>query len=351
MMSYDKPQTLFRSKSVCTKPIHSAPVLRSRSPISVPTRKRASASMDNILVHLSRESLEEWLPVGARLHRTEEIQCLILPNSDVIQQLVQQAVNGCSQPTDVSTNGRKQNKKAIAPRKLEFLTSKSTKANSNGVALQKSKTMDSFAQARQLQSPSSPEIKDGVQLRRCLSLYERQRTPHSCYHKDHAHECEARSPRASNSPRPSSAMSGRPTSSRGRLKSTDSSSSQPSTPVSNGNGIHMHKPTESKSLNKANTHGMQNNSKFRGSLIPRLIQRSPTFRRRANTVNGPVQAPLANGSDKTSSRSSLHALSVPTTPINGSLPNCSLLNVSEYASSQSSLVSVNCQNHSVCSFW
>ena len=294
-----------------------------KSPVSV--------SMDNLL--FNQDSLPDWFPGTSSFRRTEELQCVFIPDDQLLQELLtrqagktsqacgcpKQNVAGKSTKTSVRRSEsfhvsrkveinkvRETNRPKSAvlskPQPLMITDSKTTNAlaNLNGVQVKRSASMYArmgtqpcclhATTTRALSSPrdhvSSAKTTNGsatsndVQLRRCLSLYERakvqgNRAEHDCNSQKDI-PCSPRygvskvSPTNKRSPTEKTSKSGRPrTSSASSNYGSVGSDSRPSSRLS------MHSSHNSSDLDRRSP---------TRSLTSSGSKRSPNARGRGSTL-------------------------------------------------------------------
>lgn len=303
-MDYLKRNSLFRSMSMSMKDKgHNQEGHVRRLPKD--SKKPVSSSLDNMVLDMSRNTLEELFPGGnGSFSRTEGMQCLIIPDKVLLTEIVRHqrsfSLNyGCDHCNHepVKPNDRK-----LPLSRSSSLKTPTRKSLANAVVsssktqprdtkkIPRSQTIHSF-------SPEERKDESEVQLRRCLSLYERKRTPHTCCHND---QPERNSKPKSNGNNPSlrERKLSKETSTRTR---TSSSVSLDSVGVSNGRGSSMsvtsktssdydseNSSHKAKAANKSKCKEVETLKSARPSQIPRPVTpgRELAKRPRSFTVSG-----------------------------------------------------------------
>lgn len=272
------------------------------------SQKHVSSSLDNMVLELSRGTLKDWGPgENGSFSRTEGMQCLIIPDKVLFTEIVRQqrsfslnyGCDHCNHDPVKSNNDKKlplsrsASMKTPTRKSLTNAVGSSSKATAKDIkSMPRSQTVHSF---RSNDRKSESE----VQLKRCLSLYDRKRTPHACCHNNHT-ESYVKTPqkKTGNSLSPRS----KDTPSRAR---TSSSMSLDSVGLSNGRASSMsitsksssdfdfdHSPRTAKvssaSSSKRRSNDVDTLKSTRPSQIPRpvtpaseLVKRSRSF-----TVSG-----------------------------------------------------------------
>lgn len=307
-----KHNSLFRSLS-----------MKSRRPEQIVDKKRhgsqkpSSYSLDDMVIEMSQETFEGWVPGSSGINRTQEMQCLIIPDKVILTEFIRQqsfSLNSgcgrcsheCSDQAGFEKNrtlGRSASLKSPVRRNLSSTNrAPSDDRGMNSKILSRSKTLQSFSPQRKADSE--------VQLRRCISLYERKRTPHSCCHAEHtelgpkpspwAHRCST-SPRERKDSKDSL-----------RRKRTPSSLSLDSVGLSNGRNSDISLtptstdfefdsfPRTPKVNDKTSVNGIETPKSTRPSFIPRPVTpaRDLYQRPRCYTISEPVQIRPAIGYER-----------------------------------------------------
>ncbi|XP_053405648.1 uncharacterized protein LOC123547128 isoform X2 [Mercenaria mercenaria] len=303
--------SLFRSMSMSTKDQGHRPevITRKQKPSSL---KPVSSSMDNMLLEMSRDTLEEWFPGTSDFSRTEGMQCLIIPDKVLFTEIVRQqrsfslnyGCGHCSLEEEISHRDR--NLPLTRSASLKTPVRKNLTNTVGTLSKGQTRDTDTIPRSRTMHSFSQEERKaeSGVQLRRCLSFNETKRNSHACCHLTSPPKTYGRSPTPTEKQRSKS-------NAQSRVR-TSSSLSLDSVGLSNGCASTMSvtsrsssecdfdlSPRKSKvsgSPNKRQNYETETTKPVRPSHIPRPVTpaRDLKHRPRCFTVSGTSTADFAS---------------------------------------------------------